>query len=105
CASTGDAGDGRSGNAASLPPLESLMGEWHVAARVPWFGERGRVASRLEFSRDGGDSRIQVTRTWREGLSQPLETDSSTARRQGSGHRIWTLRTWGLLPSRLQVLE
>src|SRR5690606_22790663 len=50
-------------------------------------------------------SRIEVTRTWRDGFPEPLETDSTTARRQGSGHRTWRLRAWGLLPTRLRVLE
>lgn len=105
CASTGGGGDARHGESTALPPLESLMGDWHVAARVPWFGERGRVASRLRLASDDGGSRITITRTWRDGFSQPLETDSATARRQGGGHRVWKLRTWGLLPTRLRVLE
>lgn len=89
---------------APMPPLEVLMGDWHVAARVPWFGERGRVASRLRFEAEGS-SRIEVTRSWRDGFSEPLQSDTTTARRQGAGDRIWKLRAWGVLPARLRVLE
>lgn len=102
CASTGDRG--RDGPRATPAELEALMGDWHVAARVPWFGERGRVASRVHLASDDG-TRIAITRHWRDGFSEPLESDSSVARRDGSGGHLWRVRAWRVLPAQLQVLE
>lgn len=79
------------------------MGDWHVAARVPWFGERGRVADRIHLATRNGDT-VEITRTWRAGFSEPLETDTSIARRR-SGDRIWSLRAFRVLPATLRVLE
>lgn len=87
-----------------MPSLETLAGDWYVAARVPWFGERGRVATRITFDVDG-DSRIDIRRYWREGFSEPLESDTTTARRAGQGDRVWKVRAWRVLPTRLRVLE
>lgn len=92
------------GRAPQLPPGEALMGEWYVAARVPWFGERGRVASRLFLAPDGAD-RVHLTRSWREGFSAPLESDTATLRRDGHGGRVWKTRVYGVLPTRVRVLE
>jgi apolipoprotein D and lipocalin family protein len=80
------------------------MGDWYVAARVPWFGERGRVASGLRLA-PGEGGRIEIDRSWRDGFSGPLEHDRSTARREGGSGRLWSLRAWGVLPARLRVLE
>ncbi|MEN1941394.1 lipocalin family protein [Luteimonas sp. MJ246] len=87
-----------------MPPIEVLMGDWYVAARVPWFGERGEVASttRLALS---GENRIELTRTWRDGFAEPLESDSATVRREGHGDRLWKVRIYGVVPTRLRMLE
>ena len=90
--------------AVAMPPLAALMGEWHVVARVPWFGERGRVASRIILAAEG-DDRLEVTRSWRDGFAEPLESDTSTARRDSRGGRVWKLRAYGVLPARLRMLE
>ena len=91
---------------AGMPRIESLMGDWYVAARVPWFGERGRVAARFSFAADGDDAtRISITRRWRDGFSEPLESDQSTARRDGASGRFWKVRAWRVLPAQLRVLE
>ncbi|GGJ97747.1 lipocalin family protein [Luteimonas terricola] len=87
-----------------MPPLDALMGDWHVAGRVPWFGERGRVASRIRLAMADGD-RLDVTRSWREGFAEPVESDTSSARRDGHGDRLWKMRTYGVLPTRLRMLE
>ena len=108
CALPGGRGGGEdpteAGRNVGMPPLEALMGEWYVAGRVPWFGERGRVASRVTISAEA-DSRITIAREWRDGFAQPLQTDSTTARSAGPGHRLWKLRAWRVLPARLRVLE
>jgi apolipoprotein D and lipocalin family protein len=89
---------------APAPALDALMGDWHVAARVPWFGERGRVAHRLRFIPDGQD-RITVHGRWRPGFAEPEETNDTTARRRGHGGRVWTVRLYGVVPSKLRILE
>ncbi|HEY4529098.1 MAG TPA: lipocalin family protein [Luteimonas sp.] len=99
---SGDRSD--AGGHAGMPPLEALMGDWYVAGRVPWFGERGRVASRVTISAES-DSRITIARQWREGFGEPLQADSTTARSAGPGNRLWKLRAWRVLPARLRVLE
>jgi len=103
-ACAGVRGDHASAGDGPMPPLEALMGDWYVAARVPWFGERGRVASRTRLA-IAGDGRLDITRSWREGFAEPVESDTSTARRDGHGNRIWKLRAWGVLPTRLRILE
>lgn len=98
----GDAGG--SGQHVGTLPIDTLMGDWHVAAHVPWFGERGRVASRISFRADG-ESKVEVLRSWRDGFSEALESDASIARRGGPGGRVWKLRAWRVLPATLRVLE
>lgn len=106
CAWRGGPADGATAAEAGLPPLETLMGEWYVAARVPWFGERGRVAASYRFSAEDADARrIGIERTWRDGFDEPLQSDHSTARRDGAGNRIWKMRAWKVFPARLRVLE
>ena len=75
CAWRGGPADGATAAEAGLPPLETLMGEWYVAARVPWFGERGRVAASYRFSAEDADARrIGIERTWRDGFDgSPVE--------------------------------
>jgi apolipoprotein D and lipocalin family protein len=86
------------------PALATLMGDWHVAARVPWFGERGRVAHRIRFTADG-DNRVDVQHRWRRGFAEPEESDDTTARYSGRDGRLWTVRMYGVLPSKLRILE
>jgi apolipoprotein D and lipocalin family protein len=102
CATRGDASRL---DDAPMPPLETLMGEWYVVARVPWFGERGRVASRYLLAPDGDDDGIRITRSWREGFAEPPQSDTSIARREGAGNRVWKLRAYRVLPTRLRLLD
>lgn len=90
--------------AVDMPPLDALMGDWYVVGRVPWFGERGRVASRVTITAED-DSRITIQRQWRDGFGEPLQTDTTTARSTGPGHRLWKVRAWRVLPARLRVFE
>ncbi|MGY0612785.1 lipocalin family protein [Luteimonas sp. A501] len=103
CASGRD-GTAAGGRDARMPPLEVLMGDWYVVARVPWFGERGQVASTTHLAM-ADDDRIELGRHWREGFGQPLESASSTARRDGQGDRTWKVRAYGVVPTRLRMLE
>lgn len=106
CGTTRGVGDTMDqGDAPSPEPaLDALMGDWYVAARVPWFGERGRVAHRVRFAADGGD-RVSVHRSWRKGFAEAEESDDTIARRSGQGDRVWTVRLYGVVPSKLRILE
>ena len=114
CATFGGGEDQRSGDGESavdggeaLAPLalQQVMGDWYVIAHTPWFGERGRVASRITYAPDGED-RVRMLRSWRQGFAQPVESDDGVARaREGTGNRVWTMRLFGVLPSRLRILE
>lgn len=90
--------------AAPAPALDALMGDWFVAARVPWFGERGRVAHRVRFSTDG-EGHVAVHRSWRKGFAEPEESDDTTARRSGQSDRVWSVRLFGVVPGKLRILE
>lgn len=102
CAFGGDA-PAAPDKSTAMPPLPSLMGDWYVAAHAPWFGERGRVASRYRLSTHD-DSGIVLARSWREGFGEPLQADSSIARHEGPGP-VWKMRAYRVLPMRLRVLE
>jgi apolipoprotein D and lipocalin family protein len=102
CASRGKIDSAVQG--APTPPLGALMGDWYVVAHVPWFGERGRVGSRyLLAARE--DGAISVTRTWRDGFAEPLQSETSIARRDGTSGRMWKLRAYRVVPTRLRLLE
>lgn len=101
CAGTDDGRDNI--RAVPMPPLDTLMGDWYVVARVPWFAERGRVASHIRLAADG--DRLEVSRSWRDGFAEPLESDTTIARRDGHGDRLWKMRAYGVLPTRLRMLE
>lgn len=105
CASTPPSPGGSDARAGMLS-ITPFLGDWHVAAYVPWFGERGRVAARFHFAAQDADAtRVTITRSWRDGFSEPIEFDRSTARRDGPGGRLWKVRAWRVFPTRLRVLE
>ena len=105
CASTPSASGGSDAR-TRMPSIEPLLGDWHVAAYVPWFGERGRVAMHFHFATQDADAtRVTITRSWRDGFSEPIEFDRSTARRDGPSGHLWKVRAWRVLPARLRGLE
>lgn len=92
---------------ANAPPMDlaAFMGTWHVVAHVPYFFERGKVATR-DVYRLRPDGRIdndfvfkrrfgEPDRTWR-GVSTVVE---------GSGGREWKVQFIWPFSTRLQVLE
>ena len=85
--------------------LPRFMGPWHVVAHVPYFGERGHVASRDEYSlrRDG---KIGVRYVYQEGFGEPVKTlESSATVKPGTGNRRWTTWFFGVIPTRFRILE
>jgi apolipoprotein D and lipocalin family protein len=91
--------------AADPIELERFMGAWHVIAHVPYFGERGHVASRDEYTLRGA-GRIGVRYVYREGFGEPVKTlDSRATVKDGSGNRRWTTWFFGVVPTRFRILE
>ncbi|HST45255.1 MAG TPA: lipocalin family protein [Luteimonas sp.] len=85
--------------------LEALMGRWHVIAHVPNFAERGHVASTVTYT-PGADGRIDVLYSAREGFDEPVETRRAVAEVEpGSGNRLWKIRYYRVIPTRLRILE
>lgn len=90
---------------AAAIDLPRLMGPWHVIAHVPYFGERGHVASRDEYTLRA-DGRIAVHYVYRQGFSEPVKTMDSTATvKDGSGNRRWTTWFFGVIPTKFNILE
>lgn len=91
--------------AAGAIDLPRFMGRWHVIAHVPYFGERGHVASSDTYTLrpDGG---IAVRYTYRTGFGQPVKTfDSRATVRAGTGSRDWTTWFFGVIPTKFRILE
>ena len=89
------------------PPIDlpRFMGRWHVISHVPYFGERGHVASVDEFTlRDDRD--IGVRYFYRTGFSQPLEMRVARATvAAGTGNREWTAWLLRVAPAKYRILE
>lgn len=95
-------GDARS---QSDVDLERFMGTWYVIAHIPYFAERGHVASRQEYTLRG-DGRIAARYIHQEGFSQPVEALESRAKvKGGTGNREWAQRFYGVIPAKLRILE
>lgn len=85
--------------------LPRFMGPWHVIAHVPYFGERGHVASRDEYTLRP-DGRIGVHYVYQEGFGQPVKTlDSKATVKADSGNRRWTTWFFGVIPTKFRILE
>lgn len=85
--------------------LQHFMGRWHVIAHVPYFAERGHVASVDEYtlSRDG---RIGVRYTYRTSFSEPQKSlDSSATVKRNTGNREWTTWFFRVIPTKYRILE
>jgi len=91
---------------ATMPiDLERFMGPWHVIAHVPYFGERGHVAS-IDHYILGEDGEIDVRYTYRTGFSQPMETVRSRATvKANTGNRDWTTWFFRVIPTKYRILE
>lgn len=94
-------------NIASAPPIDlpRFMGRWHVIAHVPYFAERGHVASVDEYTLLP-DGRIGVRYTYRESFSEPEKSmDSSATVKRNTGNREWTTWFFRVIPTKYRILE
>ena len=93
-------------NANATPvDLPRFMGAWHVIAHVPYFGERGHVATRDEYTLRE-DGRIGVRYVYQEGFDEPVKTlESKATVKDGSGNRLWTTWFFSVIPTKFRILE
>lgn len=92
---------------ANAPPLDlqRFMGRWHVIAHVPYFAERGHVASVDEYTLQP-DGDIRVDYTYRENFSSPQKSVQSRATvAPGTGNRQWTTWFFRVIPTKYRILE
>lgn len=105
CASTG---------ATTMPPLtttatvdlDRYMGRWWVIANIPYFAEKGKVATADVYTlRD--DGRIGNVYAWRKAFDQPeKETKAVASVVPGTNNAQWQIAFFGgLLKADLLVLE
>lgn len=91
--------------AADAIALDRFMGAWHVIAHVPYFGERGHVASRDEYTLRA-DGKIDVRYVYQQGFAEPVKTlDSHATVKAESGGRRWTTWIFGVIPTKFNILE
>jgi apolipoprotein D and lipocalin family protein len=93
--------------AATADPIDlpRFMGAWHVIAHVPYFGERGHVASRDEYTLRG-NGKIGVRYVYQEGFGEPVKSLESRATvKEGTGDRRWTTWFFGIIPTKFRILE
>lgn len=95
------------GAPATMPAidLERYMGAWHVIAHIPYFAERGHVASQGIYTlKPGGD--IAVRYVYRTGFGQPQQQfDSRATVRPDTGNREWTTWFFRMIPTKYRILE
>jgi apolipoprotein D and lipocalin family protein len=86
--------------------LPRFMGRWWVIANIPYFAERGKVASSDNYSlrQDGG---IDVVYAYRKSFEETTERTLKASARplEGSGGAHWKQRFFGVFSVQLQVLE
>lgn len=91
--------------AAAGVDLARFMGPWYVIARVPYFAERGHVASRDEYSLRP-DGKIAVHYVYRTGFGEPEKSlDSVATVKPGTGNREWTTWFFRVVPTKYRILE
>ena len=86
--------------------LPRFMGRWWVIANIPYFAERGKVASSDNYSLRG-DGGIDVVYAYRKSFDEPTERTLTASARPlaGSGGAHWKQRFFGVFSVQLQVLE
>lgn len=85
--------------------LQRFMGRWYVIAHVPYFAERGHVASSDTYTLQANGG-IDVRYRFRKGFDQPEQTfDSRATVKGGTGSRDWTTWFFRVIPTRFRILE
>jgi len=96
-----------------LPPLTThaevdlprYMGAWYVIANIPYFAERGKVASRDVYQLDA-DGNVATTYVYRKAFGAPEKTTASLGVVQPDSHNArWIVRFFWVVRADYLVLE
>jgi apolipoprotein D and lipocalin family protein len=96
-----------------MPPLTSsakvdlkrYMGAWYVIANVPYFAERGKVATRDVYKLDA-DGNVDTTYVYRKSFDGPEKTAGSLGEVQaGTDNNFWSVRFFWLMHADYLVVE
>lgn len=86
--------------------LPRFMGRWWVIANIPYFAERGKLASSDNYSL-GEDGRIDVVYAYRKSFGETGERTLNAWARPlpETGNAHWRQRFFGIFSADVQVLE
>jgi len=96
-----------------MPPLTSsakidlqrYMGAWYVIANIPYFAERGKVATRDVYTLDA-DGNVATTYVYRKAFGGPEKSTGSLGIVQpGSNNAYWSVRFLWLIRADYLILE
>lgn len=85
--------------------LQRYMGAWHVIANIPYFAERGKVASRDVYTLDA-DGNVATTYVYRTSFDGPEKSMGSLGIVQpGSNNARWVVRILWFIRADYLVLD
>lgn len=85
--------------------LPRYMGTWYVIANIPYFAERGNVASRDVYQLDS-DGNVATTYFYRKTFDAPEKTADSLGLVQPNTHNIyWKIRFFWLFRADYLILD
>jgi apolipoprotein D and lipocalin family protein len=85
--------------------LQRYMGAWYVVANIPYFAERGKVASHDVYVLDA-DGNVETTYIYRKSFDAPEKTTGSLGVVQsGSNNARWIVRVMWLIHADYLVLD
>ncbi len=92
-------------NTTAKIDLQRYMGAWYVIANIPYFAERGKVATRDVYKLDA-DGNVDTTYVYRKSFDGPEKTMSSLGVVQsGSDNARWVVRLLWLIRADYLVLD
>lgn len=85
--------------------LHRYMGAWHVIANIPYFAERGKVATRDVYRLDE-DGNVATTFVYRKSFDEPEKTmDSLGVVEPGSDNARWRVRFFWIVRADYWIIE
>lgn len=85
--------------------LARYMGAWYVIGNVPYFAERGKVATRDVYQLDA-DGNVDTTYVYRKAFDAPEKSMASLGVVQPGTHNTrWVVRFWWLIRADYLILE
>jgi apolipoprotein D and lipocalin family protein len=85
--------------------LKRYMGAWHVIANIPYFAEKGKVATRDVYTLDA-DGNVDTTYFYRKSFESPEKTIGSLGLVQpNTENAFWRVRFLGLFRADYLILD